>query len=91
LALAHADCTANPKSEWKSETEARAKFENDGYQITKFCCGRRFCLCTEAAWISRWDRFSGADWPLDLHAWLSSALQIRKYLDRRGPDLRNVT
>ena len=36
LVLAHADCTANPQSEWKSETDARAKFENDGYKITKF-------------------------------------------------------
>ena len=36
LVLADADCTANPPSEWKSETEARAKFEGEGYKITKF-------------------------------------------------------
>lgn len=36
LALAHADCSAHPKDEWKSEAEARAKFEADGYQIKKF-------------------------------------------------------
>ena len=36
LVLADADCTSNPKSEWKSESEARAKFEGDGYRITKF-------------------------------------------------------
>jgi hypothetical protein len=35
LALADANCTANPKAEWKSETEARAKFEKDGYKINK--------------------------------------------------------
>ena len=36
LVLADADCTPNPKSEWKTESEARAKFEGDGYKITKF-------------------------------------------------------
>jgi hypothetical protein len=36
MVLADADCTANPQSEWKSESEARAKFEGDGYKITKF-------------------------------------------------------
>jgi hypothetical protein len=36
LALADADCTANPQSEWKTEQEARARFEADGYTIRKF-------------------------------------------------------
>lgn len=36
LALADAKCVANPKSEWKSETQARAKFTADGYKISKF-------------------------------------------------------
>ncbi|HEY1075988.1 MAG TPA: PepSY domain-containing protein [Fontimonas sp.] len=36
LALAGADCVANPKAEWKSEADARAKFEADGYSIRKF-------------------------------------------------------
>lgn len=36
LALADADCTAHPKEEWKTEAEARAKFEADGYTISKF-------------------------------------------------------
>ncbi len=36
LALADADCVDNPKAEWKSEADARAKFEADGYKIKKF-------------------------------------------------------
>lgn len=36
LALADADCTAHPKEEWQTEAQARAKFEGDGYKITKF-------------------------------------------------------
>lgn len=36
LALADADCTAHPKEEWKTEAEARAKFEAEGYSINKF-------------------------------------------------------
>ncbi|MDP9142600.1 MAG: PepSY domain-containing protein [Pseudomonadota bacterium] len=34
--MAGADCVANPKAEWKSEADARAKFEADGYKIKKF-------------------------------------------------------
>jgi hypothetical protein len=36
IALAGADCVANPKADWKTEAEARAKFEGDGYTIKKF-------------------------------------------------------
>ena len=36
LVMADADCKANPKSEWKTEAEARAKFEAEGYKINKF-------------------------------------------------------
>lgn len=36
VAMADADCVANPKSEWKSEAAARAKFEGEGYKISKF-------------------------------------------------------
>lgn len=36
LAMADAKCEAHPKPEWKSEAEARAKFEADGYKIKKF-------------------------------------------------------
>ena len=36
VVLADADCVANPQSEWKTEQEARAKFEADGYTIRKF-------------------------------------------------------
>jgi hypothetical protein len=36
LAMADADCVANPKSEWKSEADARKKFEADGYKINRF-------------------------------------------------------
>tara|TARA_R110000822_G_scaffold111058_1_gene241477 strand:- start:28500 stop:28865 length:366 start_codon:yes stop_codon:yes gene_type:complete len=36
LALADADCTAHPKAEWKSEAEARAHWEAQGYTISKF-------------------------------------------------------
>lgn len=36
LALADADCKANPKAEWKSEAEARQHFESQGYKINKF-------------------------------------------------------
>lgn len=36
LVFADADCVANPKAEWKSEADARAKFEADGYKIKKF-------------------------------------------------------
>ncbi len=36
VAWADASCTAHPKDEWKTEAEARAKFEGEGYRITKF-------------------------------------------------------
>ena len=36
LALADANCVANPKSEWKTESDARAKFEKEGYKINVF-------------------------------------------------------
>ena len=36
LALADAKCVANPKAEWKSEAQARAKFVGEGYKISKF-------------------------------------------------------
>lgn len=35
-AFAGADCTANPKEEWRSEADARAHFESQGYKIKKF-------------------------------------------------------
>jgi len=37
-----------------------------------------------SGWISRWDRFWGADWPLELHAWLSFALQVSVVLHLGG-------
>jgi hypothetical protein len=36
VALADADCKANPKEQWKSEADARKKFEGEGYKIKKF-------------------------------------------------------
>lgn len=36
LAFADADCVAHPKEEWQTEAAARAKFEAEGYEITKF-------------------------------------------------------
>ena len=36
LAMADANCVANPKSEWKTESDARAKFEKEGYKINIF-------------------------------------------------------
>lgn len=36
LSLADADCSAHPKTEWKSEADARAHFEAQGYKIKKF-------------------------------------------------------
>lgn len=36
LAMADAKCEAHPKSEWKTEAQARAKFEAEGYKIKKF-------------------------------------------------------
>jgi cytochrome b len=41
------------------------------------------CLAL-SGWISRWDRFWGADWPLEMHAWLSVALQISVALHLTG-------
>ncbi|HYD46910.1 MAG TPA: PepSY domain-containing protein [Terriglobales bacterium] len=35
LAWADADCVSHPKAEWKSEAEARAHFEGQGYKINK--------------------------------------------------------
>lgn len=35
-AWAKADCKANPKAEWMSETDAKAKIEAQGYKIAKF-------------------------------------------------------
>ena len=35
-ALAGANCKANPKTDWMSETDAKAKLEAQGYKITKF-------------------------------------------------------
>jgi cytochrome b len=43
-----------------------------------------------SGWNSRWDRFRGADWPLDLHAWLSSALQISVMLHLAGVALSSA-
>ena len=37
-----------------------------------------------SGWISRWDRFWGADWPLELHAWLSFTLQVSVVLHLGG-------
>ena len=37
-----------------------------------------------SGWISRWDRFWGADWPRELHAWLSVALQASVVLHLTG-------
>ena len=55
---------------------------------------RRACICRHlwslvlflalSGWISRWDRFWGADWPLELHAWLSFALQVSVVLHLGG-------
>ncbi len=36
VVMAAADCVANPKAEWKSEADARARFEAEGYTIRKF-------------------------------------------------------
>ncbi len=33
---AKADCKANPKAEWISEADAKAKIEAQGYKIAKF-------------------------------------------------------
>lgn len=35
-AWAKADCKANPKAEWMSEADAKAKLEAQGYKIVKF-------------------------------------------------------
>jgi hypothetical protein len=35
-AWAGANCKANPKTDWMSETDAKAKLEAQGYKITKF-------------------------------------------------------
>jgi len=35
-AWAKADCKANPKAEWMSEADAKAKLEAQGYKIAKF-------------------------------------------------------
>lgn len=35
-AWAGADCKANPKAEWMSEADAKAKLEAQGYKIDKF-------------------------------------------------------
>ena len=35
-AWAGANCKANPKAEWMSEADARAKIEAQGYKISKF-------------------------------------------------------
>ena len=35
-AWAKADCKANPKAEWMSETAAKSKLEAQGYKIAKF-------------------------------------------------------
>ena len=35
-AMAGAKCPANPKAEWLSETDARARIEAQGYKIKKF-------------------------------------------------------
>ena len=35
-ASAKADCKANPKAEWMSEADAKAKIEAQGYSISKF-------------------------------------------------------
>ena len=35
-AWAKADCKANPKAEWMSEADARAKLTAQGYKIDKF-------------------------------------------------------
>jgi len=29
-----------------------------------------------SGWVSRWDRFWGEDWPIEIHSYLSLALQI---------------
>lgn len=36
LALAKADCKAYPKAEWMKEADARAKLQEQGYEIRKF-------------------------------------------------------
>lgn len=33
-------------------------------------------LLALTGWISRWDRFWGEDWPVDLHGWIATALQV---------------
>ena len=35
-AFASANCKANPKAEWMSEADAKAKLEAQGYKIAKF-------------------------------------------------------
>jgi hypothetical protein len=35
-AWAGANCKANPKADWMSETDAKAKLEAQGYKIAKF-------------------------------------------------------
>ena len=35
-AFAGANCKANPKADWLSEADARAKIEAQGYKISKF-------------------------------------------------------
>ncbi|MBC7414870.1 MAG: PepSY domain-containing protein [Herminiimonas sp.] len=35
-AMAGAKCPANPKSEWLTEADARARIETQGYKIKKF-------------------------------------------------------
>ena len=35
-ALADTDCTLHPKAEWRNESEARAKFQKEGYAIRRF-------------------------------------------------------
>lgn len=35
-AFAKANCKAYPRSEWMSETDAKAKIEGQGYSISKF-------------------------------------------------------
>jgi cytochrome b len=41
-------------------------------------------LLALTGWISRWDRFWGEDWPIDLHAALSYALQVCVVLHLAG-------
>ncbi len=41
-------------------------------------------LLALTGWISRWDRFWGDDWPVDLHAVLSCAVQVCVVLHLAG-------